>query len=133
VARGGECAKQGLRFVPLRDYKHRAKSMSDTNPTHLPTYTTLEETYSAIRRGVPYTTALARSRPLQKRIAERRQLEQLAVPLFKEMLSSVPYYAARIHDERFWCNYVSSRWTLAMEMVEDHLCSTTPSGASADR
>jgi hypothetical protein len=48
---------------------------------------------------------------------ERRALVQAAAPLFKEQLSSAPFYAARMNDEHFWSAYVGSRAVLAAEMV----------------
>ena len=48
---------------------------------------------------------------------EAKELDRLAVPLYKEMLCSNPFYKAREHDSHFWSQYVGSRVVEARELV----------------
>lgn len=58
------------------------------------------------------------SKRSQDLIRERRELEAQAIPLYKEMLSSVPFYQEVMHDDHFWRQYVASRVVAARGMVE---------------
>ncbi|MBC5765598.1 hypothetical protein [Ramlibacter albus] len=45
------------------------------------------------------------------------QLVLLASRLYKERLSSVPFYKDRMHDEHFWTRFVGSRVKEAQALV----------------
>jgi hypothetical protein len=60
---------------------------------------------------------LKHSGRFQALIDEARELDRLAVPLYKEMLSSNPFYQARMHDDQFWSRYVGSRVVQARDLV----------------
>ena len=55
---------------------------------------------------------------------EAKELDRLAVPLYKEMLCSNPFYKAREHDSHFWSQYVGSRVVEARELVASRARST---------
>lgn len=65
---------------------------------------------------VSLSTLMASER-LQTLIAEQRELERQAVPLYKELLCSVPFYRDRMDNEAFWKAYVGSRVTAARLLV----------------
>lgn len=58
-------------------------------------------------------------------MAERDRWELEAVALYKEMLSSVPFYQARMHSDHFWRAYVGSRMVEAQELVKASKASST--------
>ena len=51
---------------------------------------------------------------------EFRDLVAQAAPLYKELHSSVPYYANLPLDDPFWHAYIGSRVVQARQMVERH-------------
>ena len=53
-------------------------------------------------------------------LQEFQDLVAQAAPLYKEMHSSVPFYANLPLDDPFWHNYIGSRVVQARQMVERH-------------
>jgi hypothetical protein len=47
----------------------------------------------------------------------RLELERLAAPLYKDMLSPIPFYQERMNDARFWRQYIGSRVLAARALV----------------
>lgn len=48
---------------------------------------------------------------------ERRELVKQAIPLYVDLLSSLPFYQAWGNDERHWRPYIMSRINQARDMV----------------
>ena len=67
-------------------------------------------------------------------LQEFQDLVAQAAPLYKELHSSVPFYANLPLDDPFWHNYVGSRVVQARQMVERHeslkASCTAPSSAT---
>jgi hypothetical protein len=60
---------------------------------------------------------------------EWMEVVRVASQHYKEALSSNPFYAARMHDERFWFNFVSSRIVAARTLVAKLKASSTAEAA----
>lgn len=76
---------------------------------------TQQQDRSQTAKATPSTPTA--SQRLQTLIAERQELVRLAVPLYKERLSSVPFYRDRMDNEAFWKAYVGSAMTEARLLV----------------
>ncbi len=98
--------------------------MSTTTPQELASITTREQVNSEIAKGTSLAMLLEHSTYFRSLSADRLALEQAAVPLYKEQLSSVPFYGARMNDEQFWSAYVGSRVVAARELVASKAAST---------
>jgi hypothetical protein len=91
--------------------------MNETSVSEARSVTTLELAVSAIASGIPLTILLKHSPMFLTLREQRRELVRQAVPLYKEILSTVPYYANRPLDDPFWYAYVGSRVTEARRLV----------------
>ena len=85
------------------------QSTSESNRLEAESVTTLEQASSAIQRGFPLNVLMKHSPICLDLTAQRQALVRQAAPLFKELHSSVPYYANRPLDDPFWSAYVGSR------------------------
>lgn len=88
--------------------------------------TTQEQLHSAFKAGVPMSQLLKSPYSLRV-IEERQELVRLATPLYKELHSSVPFYADRPNDDPFWAAYIGSRVVAARELVARHQSLTASS------
>lgn len=93
--------------------------------------TTLEQARSAIQRGFPLNVLMKHSPIFLRLTEERRELVRQAAPLYKELHSSLPFYAQIPLDDPFWSAYVGSRVVAARELVEAHRNSMARSTAEA--
>jgi hypothetical protein len=55
---------------------------------------------------------------MQKQAAKRRAILDLVRPHYKESLKSIPFYQARMEDDRFWDNFIGSAWVEALDVAE---------------
>jgi hypothetical protein len=57
---------------------------------------------------------------LQKRDREYKELIRLAIPIYKAMHPSNPWFQARMSNDYFWSQYISSRIVGAQRLVARH-------------
>ena len=70
--------------------------------------------------GASLSMLLEHSPHYLAQMQEFRDLVAQAAPLYKELHSSVPYYANIPLDDPFWHAYIGSRVVQARAMVERH-------------
>ena len=106
--------------------------MSEISPQEVASATTREQVDSLIARGADIFDLMRTTPYYLAMIQEYRDLVAQAAPLYKELHSSVPYYANRPLDDPFWSDYIYSRMVEARMLVERHRNSTAPSTAASN-
>ena len=106
--------------------------MSEISLAEIQSATTLDEVRLLIQQGASLSMLLEHSPHYRAKIQEYRDLVAQAAPLYKELHSSVPYYANRPLDDPFWSDYIYSRMVEARMLVERHRNSTAPSTAASN-
>ena len=94
--------------------------MSEISLEIVQSATTQSEVHSLIRMGASLSMLIEHSPYFLVKKQEFLDLVAQAAPLYKELHSSVPFYANLPLDDPFWHNYVGSRVVQARQMVARH-------------